>query len=465
MTISGGGGTGATASASMSGGAVTSVNVLTPGSGYTSAPTVTVAPPPANISYVSFWSNDGTSVAGSAPTAAVSVGVTNGLFTVVLGDITIANMTAVSASLFTQPNLQLRIWFNDGVDGFATLSPMQNLTPTPYAISANSASYLLGTLLASQVSGSLPVTQLSGTLALTQLPGAVVTNNETSLNLSGAFSGNFSGNGGGMTNVSGALPWQMVSGTTQQAQPNTGYIVTDNSLVTVTLPASPNIGDVIRVSGIGLGGWKIAQNAGQFVSSGNLAGNIGAVWTARDSSRSWRSVASSADGTKLVAVVDNGQIYTSTDSGVTWTAQNSGSPSLRSVASSADGTKLIAAVYVGQIYTSTDSGVTWTARDSSRQWVSVASSVDGTKLVAGGCWRSNLHLHRFGRDVDGARQQPVLAIRRLLDGWHRTRRGGSERSNLHLHRFGRDVDGARQQSKLDIRRLLVGWNQTRRGGL
>src|ERR1017187_7545795 len=283
VTISGGGGTGATASASMSGGVVTSVNVLTPGSGYTSAPTVTVAPPPANISYVSFWSNDGTSVAGSAPTAAVSVGVTNGLFTVVLGDITIANMTAVSASLFTQPNLQLRIWFNDGVDGFATLSPMQNLTPTPYAISANSASYLLGTLLASQVSGSLPVTQLSGTLALTQLPGAVVTNNETSLNLSGAFSGNFSGNGGGMTNVSGALPWQMVSGTTQQAPPNTGYIVTDNSLVTVTLPASPNIGDVIRVSGIGLGGWKIAQNAGQFVSSGNLAGNIGAVWTARDS--------------------------------------------------------------------------------------------------------------------------------------------------------------------------------------
>ena len=62
--------------------------------------------------------------------------VTNGLFTVVLGDTTLANMTAISASLFTQPNLQLRIWFNDGVNGFAALSPVQNLTPAPYAVFA-----------------------------------------------------------------------------------------------------------------------------------------------------------------------------------------------------------------------------------------------------------------------------------------------------------------------------------------
>ncbi len=54
-----------------------------------------------------------------------------------------------------------------------------------------------------------------------------------------------------------------------------------------------------------------------------------------------------------------------------------------SVASSADGTKLVAVVQNGQIYTSTDSGFTWTPRDSDRNWKSVASSSDGTKLVAG----------------------------------------------------------------------------------
>jgi hypothetical protein len=187
VTISGGGGSGATAAASLGGSAVNAVNVLTPGSGYTNLPTITIAPPPANISYVTYWSNDGTSSAGSEPNAAVSVNVSNGLFTVVLGDTTVANMMAINASLFSQPNLQLRIWFNDGVNGFAALSPLQNLTPTPYAIqavNANSASNLLGTL---------PASQLSGTLPPAQLPVTVLTNNANGVSLNGTFSGDGSG--------------------------------------------------------------------------------------------------------------------------------------------------------------------------------------------------------------------------------------------------------------------------------
>ncbi len=74
---------------------------------------------------------------------------------------------------------------------------------------------------------------------------------------------------------------------------------------------------------------------------------------------------------------------TSTDSGVTWiVSASSPSRSWTSVASSSDGTKLVAVAYYGQIYTSTDSGVTWTACESSRNWWAVASSSDGTKLVA-----------------------------------------------------------------------------------
>jgi hypothetical protein len=141
VTVSGGGGSGATATATISGGVVTGISVSNPGNGgYTSAPTVTIAPPLANILYTTYWSNDGTSVNGSEPTAVVSVPVTNGLFTVVLGDTTVANMAAIGASLFNQPNLQLRIWFNDGVNGFAAISPVQSLTPAPYAVFANAAS-------------------------------------------------------------------------------------------------------------------------------------------------------------------------------------------------------------------------------------------------------------------------------------------------------------------------------------
>jgi len=104
-------------------------------------------------------------------------------------------------------------------------------------------------------------------------------------------------------------------------------------------------------------------------------------WTARDSNRNWVAVASSSDGTKLVAAVQNGQIYTSTDSGVTWTAREQNRV-WKEIASSSDGSKIVALTYGEQIHTSTDSGVTWTARESNRQWSAVASSADGSKLCA-----------------------------------------------------------------------------------
>jgi hypothetical protein len=134
VTFVGGGGSNATATAMVSGGAVTNITISNPGAGYTSAPNVLIGPPPPDLAYVSFWSNDGTSVNGSEPTSGVSVSVTNGLFTEVLGDTT--TMVAMNSSLFAQTNLQLRIWFNDGVNGSAALNPVQNLTPAPYATEA-----------------------------------------------------------------------------------------------------------------------------------------------------------------------------------------------------------------------------------------------------------------------------------------------------------------------------------------
>ena len=77
----------------------------------------------------------------------------------------------------------------------------------------------------------------------------------------------------------------------------------------------------------------------------------GITWTSREEEREWSSVASSADGTKLVATVYHGHIYTSIDSGVTWSQQPGEERNWSSVASSADGTKLVAVVYNGDIYT------------------------------------------------------------------------------------------------------------------
>jgi hypothetical protein len=124
-------------------------------------------------------------------------------------------------------------------------------------------------------------------------------------------------------------------------------------------------------------------------------------WTLQTSAptnANWRSVASSADGTKLVAVasgwsVNAGGIYTSGNSGITWTPQTNAptNAAWSSVASSADGTKLVAvAQFIGStvpsgIFTSGNSGQTWTLQTSApttAYWESVASSADGTKLVA-----------------------------------------------------------------------------------
>jgi len=51
-----------------------------------------------------------------------------------------------------------------------------------------------------------------------------------------------------------------------QAASNTGYLASNTTAqVTITLPAAPNLGDIIQVTGIGAGGWTIAQNAGQSI--------------------------------------------------------------------------------------------------------------------------------------------------------------------------------------------------------
>ena len=101
-----------------------------------------------------------------------NVGVTNGLFTVALD----------FGPVFTGTShwLQIAVRTN-GSDAFATLSPLQPLTPVPYALFAAGAN----------------AAGLTGTLPPAQLPGTVVTNGATGLNLNGVFAGN----GLGLTNV------------------------------------------------------------------------------------------------------------------------------------------------------------------------------------------------------------------------------------------------------------------------
>ena len=161
-----------------------------------------------------------------------SIGVTNGLFTTTID---------FGAGWFNGSNYWLEVDVKtNSFATYTTLNPLQQLTPAPYAVMANSASNLLGVLPAGQLSGAIANNNLpanpnfsgtvtagffsgnganltslnannlsSGTVPLARLPGAVVTNNQTGVILGGTFSGN----GSGLTTLNAS---QLTSGVVPQ---------------------------------------------------------------------------------------------------------------------------------------------------------------------------------------------------------------------------------------------------------
>ncbi len=123
----------------------------------------------------------------------------------------------------------------------------------------------------------------------------------------------------------------------------------------------------------------------------------------------WGSVASDASGNHLVAAAAFGDVWTSTDLGMTWADQTPSGPAHGqnwvSMASSTNGTKLVAVAgggndvagpgSTGDIWTSADGGATWTDQTPSGPahdlyWASVASDATGNNLIAvgAGIWTS-----------------------------------------------------------------------------
>src|SRR5262249_9188888 len=137
--------------------------------------------------------------------------------------------------------------------------------------------------------------------------------------------------------------------------------------------------------------------------------NSGAAWSpASAPSNNWSAVAGSADGSRLIAAVNGGLLYISTNAGDSWTSvttnvllgtnQTSASQSWSSVASSADGAKLTAAVNNGPLFISTNGGAGWLATTTAGSapalsWSALAASPDGQAMVAlarfGGSYKSS----------------------------------------------------------------------------
>ena len=117
-----------------------------------------------------------------------------------------------------------------------------------------------------------------------------------------------------------SVNWTVINDTAVQASPQSGYFANNEATeVTVQLPDTPPIGSIIRIAGIGTGGWKVVQNIGQSINVKTLNSSD---WVAREGKLDFQrtAIASSADGTKLAAAEAPGYIYLSGDSGLSWTA-------------------------------------------------------------------------------------------------------------------------------------------------
>ena len=344
----------------------------------------------------------GTVVAGPVTNSAVPV--TNGQFMVTLD---------FGAGVFTGPDRWLEIAVRaTGTTNFTTLAPRQRVTPVPYAIFANSASNLAGTLASTQLVGTLPASAFAGytnTVALTN--GANL--------FSGAFSGTFAGNGTNLVNLNAS---QLTGGTVADARQSTNVALLNRSQVfggtnVFTGPNSFSGSNVFSGANT-FSGANFFSGSNTFTNRGNsfigsFFGNglvgwivVSGISTQAMSDAGYLLTSAQLTTVTLPASASNGDIVRISGAGAGgwqvalnfgqsvlgnfsgyansyWSLSSASQNKWSAIASSANGLKLVAVVVNGGIFTSPDGGNTWNATSAgSLQWRSVASSADGNRLVA-----------------------------------------------------------------------------------
>jgi len=192
----------------------------------------------------------------------------------------------------------------------------------------------------------------------------------------------------------GGLAWSSTA-QSEAAAPGDGYIVSGANVV-ITLPALDAglaVGDTFGVIVQGNDSATVQGSAGEgfqfapgtVATSGVTSDWLALPWVDRTAgtaaaNREWTAIASDYSGANLVALVNGGDLWTSSDSGATWFA----------VTSDSTGQNLAAGANqngsdVGDIWTSTDSGATWTNQTvgtgaDGQNWSSLAYDSTGKHL-------------------------------------------------------------------------------------
>lgn len=141
------------------------------------------------------------------------------------------------------------------VDGLPVMVPINqcsialNVSNDLYLSAMNGQSYLIDPTIMTSPSGTVAAIQ-TALEALITVP-----------------------NGGGGSYV--GIPFTQVTVAAFGISVNNGYIANGAALVTLTLPVLAATGTRIEISGKGVGGWLIAQNAGQIIHLGSTPTTVG----------------------------------------------------------------------------------------------------------------------------------------------------------------------------------------------
>jgi len=129
-----------------------------------------------DLTFALFAASSG-GLATVGPITNLAATISNGLFTVTID---------FGADVFTGADYWLEIEVRTNGDGaFSPITPRQRITPAPYAMYAPNSG--LARMAAS--ANSVAASNVSGTMGLAQLPVALLTNGQTGVNLTGAFTG------------------------------------------------------------------------------------------------------------------------------------------------------------------------------------------------------------------------------------------------------------------------------------
>jgi hypothetical protein len=180
-----------------------------------------------------YWSNDGSSAAGIEPAAAVILPVSKGLYSVLLGDATLTNMTIVPTTVFASGDVHLRVWFNDGVTGFQQLTPDRRIAAVGYAMMADGV--VDGAITTSKLADGAVTNEK---LALGAVGAGQLANSTLTINAGGGLGGGGLVSLGGNVTLSNAGVLSLTSGGGITVNAGTGAINLGSSATSANTPGA-----------------------------------------------------------------------------------------------------------------------------------------------------------------------------------------------------------------------------------